>query len=298
MTVALMTLRHVGKAYAGRFVLQDITLSLAQGEAVAVLGKNGAGKSTLLKLIGGISAMSQGERIVHRTGGQLSIGFVPERFPKIRMTGLEYLRHMGAISGLPKQQLSHRLSALLDKFELENEAAKRPCRQYSKGMLQKINLIQALIRPPELLLLDEPLSGLDASSQETIIRVLMELKQEGVAVVFTSHERGLAEGIAQKFVTIINGRSCLEIRSDRHSPAYKFKVVECVIPQNHGTNEWLVRQGFRFSRKTTNSYAVHVNESDSDRFLKAVLEIGGHIESVSNAESSPSSSESVNGGGD
>lgn len=296
MAVELLSLRQAGKAYAGRLVLQGVTLSIAPAEAVAVLGKNGSGKSTLLKLIGGISALSQGERIVHRAGGHLTIGYVPERFPKIRMTGLEYLRHMGAISGLPKPQLEANLSALLDKFELAYEAAKRPCRQYSKGMLQKINLIQALIRPPELLLMDEPMSGLDARSQQTIVRVLTELQREGVAIVFTSHERELAEGIAHKTVTIRDGRSDLQARSDRR-PAHKYKIVECVVPQTPEARERLIQLGCRLIRNTANGhgYVVQISAADSDRFLKAVLEIGGHIESVANAESSLPV-ENVNGG--
>jgi len=298
MTVALLTLQHVGKVYAGRIVLQDVTLTLAQGEVVAILGKNGSGKSTLLKLIGGISSLSQGKRIVHRADGILSIGYVPDRFPKIRMSGLEYLRHMGAISGLPKRQLDQRISALLDKFEFEVDAARRPCRQYSKGMLQKINLIQALLRTPELLLLDEPLSGLDVRSQGTIARVLSELKHAGAAVVFTSHEQGLAEGIAHKFLTIVNSRLSQVDRLDGNRRANKYKIIQCVIPQTPEADEWLIRQSLQFSSKTVNGYTIQVSDADSDNFLKAVLDIGGHIVSVANAESSPLPSESLNGEGE
>jgi ABC-type multidrug transport system ATPase subunit len=307
MSDVLLTLQDAGRVYGGRVVLQDVSLSLARGEAVAVLGKNGSGKSTLLRLIGGVSALSQGRRIVHRAEGRLTVGYAPERFPQLRMTGWEYLHHMGAIGGLPRHRITDRVTEWLDKFELDPDQARRPCRQYSKGMLQKINLIQALLHHPELLLLDEPLSGLDAGAQDRFIRVLAELKQEGVAIVLTSHEKELAERIADRFVSIVNFRMAEvrrgevrrgeDRRGDRGSSPRGDKIIHCVLPLNMKTDDWMIRQGVRFSRKSGNGYICRIDGSNSDRFLKAVLEIGGHIESVSEDAPSPPSAANAGAGG-
>jgi ABC-type multidrug transport system ATPase subunit len=171
MSTPLISFRGAGKRLAGRTILQNLDLAIHQGEALVVIGENGVGKSTLLKMIGGLSTLSEGKREVHRRDPEPKIGYVPDRFPKVRFTGYEYLCFMGLIRGIPKDALERRIEELLRIFKLDREASRRPIRQYSKGMIQKINLMQSIIEPPDILLLDEPLSGLDLQTQEELSRI-------------------------------------------------------------------------------------------------------------------------------
>lgn len=288
MNELLLTLQRAGKDYKGQSVLLEVTLSIRKGETVAVVGANGSGKSTLLKLIGGLVGLSRGERVIHGRGGKITIGYMPDRFPKIRMTGWDYLQHMGAISGIPRQQRKARVSALLEQLEMAFDAVSRPCRHYSKGMLQKINMIQAILQPPDLLLLDEPLSGLDARSQAAMMRMLRTLKQDGMAIALTSHEQSIVTELADTIMTIAEGRlmpahhykgngsSAAIIRNATSAD----KLIAFTLPNDVDPADWMTRQGVQVERTAGDSWLCRVESSRSDALLKAILDSGGHIESV------------------
>lgn len=147
-------------------------------------GGNGSGKSTLLKLLSGLSTFDGGKRIADKA---LKIGYAPERFPKLTFHAVEYLRAMGTMQGIPKASLMPTIERMLLRFGID-PGERKTMRHYSKGMLQKVNLIQAMMGEPALLLLDEPFSGLDQAAQEVLAGWLAESKRGGQAVVLTSHE--------------------------------------------------------------------------------------------------------------
>ncbi|OWR29444.1 ABC transporter [Saccharibacillus sp. O23] len=180
----LLVLSGVSRRYGARTVLNDITLSLTGGESVILRGGNGSGKSTLLKLAAGMIPSSSGEVVRQR---DLSIGFAPDRLPKLRMTSEEYLTHMGRIAGMAKAPLAQRIEELHELLELPAGNASMLL-HYSKGMLQKVNLMQALLNEPKLLLLDEPFSGLDSESSARLLKLLHGLRAEGAAVITALHD--------------------------------------------------------------------------------------------------------------
>lgn len=181
---ALLMLSGVSRRYGSRTVLSDISLSLNGGESVILRGGNGSGKSTLLKLAAGMIPSSSGEVVRRR---DLPIGFAPDRLPKLRMTSEEYLTHMGRIAGMSQAPLARRIEQLHERLELPAGRSSLLL-HYSKGMLQKVNLMQALLNEPKLLLLDEPFSGLDSESSARLLKLLHGLRAEGTAVITALHD--------------------------------------------------------------------------------------------------------------
>lgn len=271
MVSCLLRLRNVSKAIAGNCVLNDLSLDIEPGRAVAIVGANGSGKSTLLKILSGLGEFDKGQRIVERNGGALSIGYVPERFPKLNFNAVEYLRSMGRMQGIPGGQLAARIEELLIQFGLD-PSERGAMRHYSKGMLQKVNLVQAILTEPELLLLDEPFSGLDQTSQEEFVAVLDKIKRQGRAIVMTTHEPSFVERVADKTLQLRNGRlSVLDDRAVRE-PLKRLEYVlrEPIILQ---VEKSLVIQ---IQRQGSRCVAL-VERKHSDNVIRAILDAGGSI---------------------
>ncbi len=154
----LVELRGIQKKYGKSLILDNIDLSIPEGEALAIVGGNGTGKSTLLKIIAGFISPTAGalQRKEH-----IQIGYVPEHFPEgIRFTLEDYLYHLGHIHGLSTKYVKDKIPMLLESFHLHH-ARHSVVRNFSKGMKQKTGIMQALLTDVHLLILDEPLSGLD-----------------------------------------------------------------------------------------------------------------------------------------
>ncbi|MBB3114367.1 ABC-type multidrug transport system ATPase subunit [Paenibacillus phyllosphaerae] len=201
----LLRLHQASKRYHRHHAVRDVDLTLHQSEAIALTGPNGSGKSTLLRLIGGLLPLTAGLR-EQLSDTPLTIGYVPDRFPKLKFGSREYLAHMGAIQGMPRSQLHSRIEELHALFRLQPDLLHQDLRYYSKGMLQKVNVMQALLTTPDILLLDEPLSGLDAGTQLELLTALQQLQRQGVAIVAVTHEPAFAEQLADRIVTMDQGR--------------------------------------------------------------------------------------------
>ncbi|MFK4084615.1 ABC transporter ATP-binding protein [Kribbella sp. NPDC020789] len=179
----VVRLTNVSKRYGRREVLTEIDLQLGAGELLALVGANGSGKSTVLKLMAGLSRPTSGT--VRRTAQVVS--YVPDVFTSHdRLSASAYLRHLGRIRGLSAGAARERSSVLLERLALAG-GADTPMRKLSKGNAQKVALAQALLTPPELLVLDEPWSGLDTTAHATLRELLTETADAGAAVAFTEH---------------------------------------------------------------------------------------------------------------
>ncbi|WP_051756150.1 ABC transporter ATP-binding protein [Kitasatospora purpeofusca] len=197
----------VGKRYGrGRWILRDVDLDLAPGDVLAVVGANGSGKSTLLRILAGLTRPTAGRRTGTATAQGASVGYVPDRFTAHeRLTAMAYLTHLGRIRGLPTATARDRAGRLLDRLALAG-GPDAPLRTLSKGNAQKVALAQALLVPPDLLVLDEPWSGLDASAHTALAGILAETAAAGGAVVFTDHREALARTHATAVHTVADGR--------------------------------------------------------------------------------------------
>ena len=194
----MIHLKDVYKSYARELfkkqptAITNLSFSLSQGKTLGLIGVNGAGKSTCIRLIMDIIRPDKGSiRIFNKSPEDFSlrknIGYLPEtaNFPP-NLNILNLLRFTATTCKISAPNLKQRSEKWLKKLELW-DVRKHPFRTYSKGMQQRANFILALINDPELLVLDEPMSGLDPMGRDKIIRLIMQLKEEGKNILFCSH---------------------------------------------------------------------------------------------------------------
>ena len=201
----------VSRAFGDVKAVDGLSLSLAPGEIVGFLGTNGAGKTTTIKMITGLLRPDAGEVSVF--GGDPSdpavrarIGYMPEvatYYPYLNAR--ELLAFYGGICGLDAKSVRERTDSLLESVGLA-DAAKRPLRTYSKGMLQRAGIAQALLNDPDLLVLDEPFTGLDPLARIHFRELLRSLREKGKAVFFSSHELGETELLCDRVAIMKKGR--------------------------------------------------------------------------------------------
>ncbi|MGE7673875.1 ABC transporter ATP-binding protein [Lysinibacillus sp. NPDC094403] len=202
-----MEIQNISKQYRGKKILENATFAICANQIIALVGKNGSGKSTLLKIIAELVDADSGSIVKHRQS--LKIGYVPEVTPShILFTPEEYLYHMGSIRGMTKKQLQQRINDLLELFHLQ-EARNIRIVNFSKGMKQKVMIMQAMLEDTDLLILDEPLSGLDSKAQSDLEETLSILKDKGLSIVLTCHETKLLQHLVDTVLVIQSNKVIL-----------------------------------------------------------------------------------------
>ncbi len=206
-----LTISQLTKAFGGTQALSDVSLSVAPGERVALLGHNGAGKSTLMKIILGLIAPDSGEVSVcgaapGNASARAQVAYLPENATfHSALTGLEQICYYMRLRNVPPSGAME----LLDRVGLAF-AAKRRIGTYSKGMRQRVGLAQALIGHPSLLVLDEPTSGLDPVSRSDFYELLDALAADGAAVLLSSHALTEVEARTDRLMILSGGRMVAE----------------------------------------------------------------------------------------
>lgn len=204
---------NISYYYANGYALKDVSFSLPPGEQLAVVGPNGAGKTTLFRIIAGVHKPSTGEIEIygHHPSGHVCVAYVPQRsqvdwnFPvnvsEVVMMGR--IRRLGFFNW-PKKRDWDFIRSAMERVDLL-DFQKRQIGELSGGQQQRVSLAQALAQEAELILLDEPLTGLDVPSQEAILEILAGLRRAGVTVVIATHDLGMA---AKRFdkVMLLNRR--------------------------------------------------------------------------------------------
>ncbi len=191
--------------------LSDLSLTVEHGTVFGFLGPNGAGKTTTLKLLTGLIQATSGEafifgKSIQDVSARSKLGFLPERpYFYEYLTGLEFLHFCGELFGMGLEARRKKIETLLDLVQLKG-SEQIPLGRYSKGMLQRVGLAQALINDPDLVILDEPMSGLDPIGRKEVRDIILRLKEEGKTVFFSTHVLSDAEMICDQAGIIINGR--------------------------------------------------------------------------------------------
>ncbi|MEM9135724.1 MAG: ABC transporter ATP-binding protein [Cyanobacteria bacterium P01_F01_bin.42] len=192
--------------------LKSCSLSVQPGETFGLLGPNGAGKTTLLKILLGIIQPSAGHGLIlGKPLGDRSVkqdvGFLPENaYFYDYLSGWEFLEFVANLFQIPRGQQKRRINELLDLVGLDRRSAqKKQMRQYSKGMLQRVGLAQALINDPKIIFLDEPMSGLDPLGRSQVRDIILSLKQQGKTVFFNSHVLSDVEIICDRVAILALG---------------------------------------------------------------------------------------------
>ena len=194
----LITLENVTKTYDGKKVIDSVSHTFYSGESIAFYGHNGCGKSTMLKLLSGITSISGGDLQYHKS---LRFSYVPEKFVGMEIEILEYLKLVAKMEDVDFSVVE----GLIKDFFLESMVHTR-MDKLSKGSLQKVGVIQAIMSPHDVVLLDEPLSGQDVDSQDVFISKMNQLRKQGVTIFMSCHEKRLIDELSDKVYTIEQGK--------------------------------------------------------------------------------------------
>ena len=209
----MLELREVSKSYRSIPAVEGVSFTLREGEVLGYLGPNGSGKSTTVKMVIGMTKPTKGKvlfrgRNIHEdlAGFRARLGYVPEEAQVYtHLSGLEYLELVGRLRGMNDGLIEHKGRRLLELLSLE-KAQYSPMSEYSKGMKQRVLLAASLLHDPELLVFDEPLSGLDAVSARLFKDLLVLLAREGKAILYISHVLEVVERVCDRVIVLSRGQ--------------------------------------------------------------------------------------------
>jgi ABC-2 type transport system ATP-binding protein len=236
----MLELKNITKKYNNIPVVKKVSFSVSRGEVLGYLGPNGAGKSTTVKMLAGLLEPTEGS--IYLDGEQITkdlvaykekIGYMPEQselYP--HLTGLEYLQLVGRLRKMPEDSLNRKIEGLMEQFGLSVDMH-LPISNYSKGMRQKVLISAALIHNPDILLLDEPLSGLDVTTTLVFKDILTQLAEMGKIIIYSSHILEVVEKICKRVIiidkgTIVADDSVQQLRSLMQLPSLESIFKELV----------------------------------------------------------------------
>jgi ABC-2 type transport system ATP-binding protein len=234
----MLELRNVSKRFFGSLAVDNVSFRAHSGEVTGYLGPNGSGKSTTIKMIVGLIDMTSGEISFNGHSIQRDViawkrrlGYVPEE-PHLyaHLSGLEYLVMVGQLRDLPARPTADRIDGLLRLLALHDDRHVAVS-AYSKGMRQKVLLAAALLHNPDLLLLDEPFSGLDVGSALVLRSVIQELAGRGKVVLFSSHELETVERVCSHVVILHCGKVVADDSIERLRTLMALSTLEEIFAQ-------------------------------------------------------------------
>jgi ABC-2 type transport system ATP-binding protein len=243
----MLELRRVSKHFAGIPAVDDVSFSARPGEVTGYLGPNGSGKSTTMKMITGLIEMTWGRILFDGKAidddliaYKRRMGYVPEEpYLYNHLSGVEYLTMVADLRGIATRQASQRIDGLLRLLALYDDRH-AAISGYSKGMRQKVLIAAALMHNPDLVLLDEPFSGLDVGSNLVLRSLITELAARGKVVLFSSHELDTVERISNRVVILHRGKlvaddSIARLRSLMELPNLEAIFSQLAVEQDTGS---------------------------------------------------------------
>jgi ABC-2 type transport system ATP-binding protein len=267
-------------------VLQELNLQVQAGEVFGFLGPNGAGKTTTLKLLTGLIHPTAGSAtVLGEPAGSVRvkarIGFLPENpYFYDYLTGAEYLDYCGALAGLPRTVRRDRVRSLLEQVGLPGQG-RLQLRKYSKGMLQRIGLAQALINEPAVLFLDEPMSGLDPVGRKEVRDLILHLREQGRTVFFSTHIIPDVEMVCDRVGIILAGRLAAvgQVEELLGSPLEQIEVTASSLSPE--ATAALATRSVTPPVRSGDRILVSVKgEEELGQVLGTILQAGGRLHSV------------------
>ena len=195
-----------------KLALKDVSLHVEPGQIYGFIGPNGAGKSTTIKVLTGLLNFDSGKVLVNGISprdvkSRRFIGYSPEQpYFYDYLTGRELLQFYGKLVGLEGNLLNERITWALQLLHADKDWIDRRLRSYSKGMMQRVGIAQAILGKPKLLILDEPMSGLDPMGRRDVREAILELNRDGVTIFYSSHLLSDVESISHRVAMIVDGR--------------------------------------------------------------------------------------------
>jgi ABC-2 type transport system ATP-binding protein len=233
----MLDLINLTKKFGSFLAVNNINLSVKAGDFFGFLGQNGAGKTTTIKMITGLYTPSAGRILINKIDiykdpikAKAQIGYIPDQpFIYEKLTGREFLYFSGGLYSIEKSTLTAKISKIIETLEIGEWVDKRT-EEYSQGMKQRITIASALLHNPKLLIIDEPMVGLDPQSAHVVKNVLKNLSKNGTAIFMSTHSLNVAEEICTRIGIIKEGRMIFEDKKE---------VVETIKGSDHQNLESL-----------------------------------------------------------
>lgn len=274
----ILRLEGVVKSYDKKVAVDNVSFSVKEGSIFGLLGPNGAGKTSLIRIITTITRADAGK--VYLDGAPLSsehpaiIGYMPEErglYKKMKVG--DHLLYLARLKGLSRKDATEQITRWMEKFEISDWWGKK-VEELSKGMQQKIQFIATVVHRPQLLILDEPFSGLDPINTNLIKEEIRELQRGGASIIFSTHRMEQVEEICEDIVLINQGRNVLEgdvrqIRTDFKENLFRIGY-QGELPDLPDNVEVVVRQNGHLTVRMEQS-------GESDRLLLFLLQKGVHL---------------------
>lgn len=267
----MLKVKNVTKYYGEFKAVDDLSFTVDKGEIFGLLGVNGAGKTTTFRMI--MNLINPNDGLITFNGKKIDydvtdkIGFLTEeRSLLTKFTVKEQILYYGALKSLDEETVLKRLDKLLERFNI-SEYKERKINTLSKGNQQKVQFISAIINEPKLLILDEPFSGLDPINIELFKSVILELKEKGTSIIFSSHRMDHVELFCEKLVILVKGKEVLggylkDIKKD-------YKIKKIIIEGDVKISELKRIDGVINATKTASWYEVNIKD---ESYVAAVFD--------------------------
>jgi ABC-2 type transport system ATP-binding protein len=257
----MLSVKNVIKKYSHQIAVNNVSFSLEKGEIFGLLGPNGAGKSSLLRMITGITQPDEGvieflgKPFDYRTDNE-KIGYMPEEkglYKKMKVA--EQAEYLGLLKGMSKADTKKEIDYWFSKLEIDSWRNKK-VEDLSKGMSQKLQFITTVLHKPQLLILDEPFSGLDPVNAELIKKEIFQLSKDGHTIIFSTHRMEQVEEICERIVLMNKGIAILDgkvedVKQQYKQNTYQLKLNNAAIADN---------DVFSVAEHKANHFTIQLNE--------------------------------------
>ncbi|AKQ64216.1 PilH [Myxococcus hansupus] len=264
--------------------LQGLDLEVQPGQVYGLLGPNGAGKSTTIKILMNLVQSSEGSARLFGLpptdeNARRQVGFLPENpAPYEYLTGAELVTLAGQLAGMSGHELDQRVKEVIGMVEMER-AAKLQIRRYSKGMIQRISLAQAIVNRPKLLILDEPTSGLDPVGRRQVRDLILAERQRGTTILFCTHIISDVEALCERVVVLVGGRRVRE-GSVRDLLSGQAPVVEMTV---EGLSLARLREfghELAYAQDFGDRVLLRTGDAAAQALLQQALQAGGRVTQI------------------
>ena len=258
----MLKVQNVTKKYGDLVAVDNLSFEVKKGEIFGLLGLNGAGKTTTFRMITGLIDDYEGNITLNGKKIDYSqtdkIGFLTEeRSLLTKMKVIDQIIYYGILKGMEENTIIKKADYLLDRFNV-SEYKNRKIKELSKGNQQKIQFITSVINDPEILILDEPFSGLDPVNVELFKKVILELASKGTSIIFSSHRMEHVELFCEKLVVLVKGQSVLEGNLKEIKKEYRKKNI--IVVGNINKKEISSLEGVLSVTKENNEYIIKIKD--------------------------------------
>lgn len=269
-----LILKNVSKTFTGKKVVDNISFSLEEPGVFGLLGTNGAGKTTTIRMLLGIIKKDSGEikwndKKVDRKS--VNFGYLPEErgvYPKVKI--YDQLMYFAELKGMKRSEADKTINEWAKRLKVE-EYMQQPAEKLSKGNQQKIQFMTAVIHNPELVVLDEPFSGLDPVNTELLKNIIIDLVKNGKYVIMSAHQMATIEEFCSDILILNKGKTVLQGNLRKIKESYPANRVK--IETNKNINEYIKNLELEIENETNNDYTIKISdENKAHELLKRLVE--------------------------